>query len=372
MAKLEVHAQVPIAVDNKYSVSICCSGALGSLDFLQSIVLSKQILIVTNHTIAPLYLSLLQNAFASRQCDIVLLPDGEEYKNQDSLVLIYDVLLAKKHHRDTTIVALGGGVIGDIAGFAASTYQRGVPFIQIPTTLLAQVDASVGGKTAINHATGKNMIGSFYQPQAVIIDINTLTTLPIREFRAGLAEIIKYAFLEGGVFFKHLHHLLQNELTPLSAELPKLIATCCEIKARFVIDDEKEQGMRALLNLGHTFAHALETATHYTRWLHGEAVAIGLYCAAILSCQLGFMDNSWLNVLIKMLEGAGLSYHVPLDCDLQQLLDLMRLDKKVKNGCLRFVLIHQPGVCSLEQNIKEEHVLNALLAAQRTSVSAID
>ncbi len=363
MAKFKAYNQVNVSLSKcQYSISIC-SNALTNTDFLHGLISSKQVLIVTNETIAPFYLKALQVAFNERQCDVVILPDGEEHKNQHSLFAIYNTLIQKKHHRDTTLLALGGGVIGDITGFAASTYQRGVSYIQIPTTLLAQVDASVGGKTAINHPLGKNLIGSFYQPQAVVIDVNTLKTLPEREFRSGLGEVIKYALLEGGEFFYQLQELLKTGLTNTSSELPHLISQCCRIKARFVEADEKEHGIRALLNLGHTFAHALETHTHYQHWLHGEAVGIGLYCAAVLSYELGLIDSSVVELLEQMLEWARLPHKIPKNVDLKELMQLMSLDKKIKNGCLRFVVIRKPGDCYLNNQITEHYVHKALVAS---------
>ena len=262
MAKFELYEQVDVFLPGYQYPIIICRNGLSNPELLRSFVTSKQVLIVTNDTIAPLYLNYLKSAFTGIQCDVVILADGEEYKNQESLLAIYNALIQNKHHRDTTLIALGGGVVGDLAGFAASTYQRGIRFIQIPTTLLAQVDASVGGKTAINHPLGKNMIGSFYQPHAVIIDLNTLNSLPEREFRAGLAEMIKYGLLAGGDFLKQLLQALEHGLSAQSVELPNLIAQCCHIKAKFVETDEREAGQRALLNLGHTFAHALEAYTH--------------------------------------------------------------------------------------------------------------
>lgn len=363
MANYKVYEQVDVSlVEHHYSITICHDG-LNFSKLLQTIVNSSQILVVTNQTVAPLYLHLIESAFADIQCDVVILHDGEQYKNQDSLFAIYDALIKNKHHRDTTIIALGGGVVGDIAGFAASTYQRGVKLIQIPTTLLAQVDSSVGGKTAINHPLGKNMIGSFYQPQAVLIDLATLATLPVREFRAGLAEMIKYGLLEGGEFLNQLDTALKLGLTAQSPQLPHLIAECCRIKARFVEADEKETGQRALLNLGHTFAHALEAYTHYQQWLHGEAVAIGLYCAAVLSCKTNLINEQLVKQIEHMLEDAGLPHKIPSTIDLDKLRDLMSLDKKVKNNCLRFVLIKSPGSCYLESQITEDCLYSTLIAA---------
>ena len=363
MAKLETYDQIEVSLSGyQYLISIC-RHALSDLDYVRSLVSTKQVFIVTNQTIAPLYLQILKNAFADIQCDVVILPDGEEYKNQHHLYLIYDSLIQNHHHRDTTLIALGGGVVGDITGFAASTYQRGVAFIQIPTTLLAQVDASVGGKTAINHPLGKNMIGSFYQPKAVLVDVSFLDTLPEREFNAGLGEVIKYGLLAGGSLLKQLQILLRSGLTANSPELPELVAQCCRVKSNFVESDPMETGIRALLNLGHTFGHALETYTQYTRWLHGEAVAIGLYCAAILSHQMGLLDFSMVEQLEEMLKCAKLPHKIPKDIDLRRLKSLMELDKKVKNDCLRFVVIRGPGDCYLDDKITENFVFNALIAS---------
>lgn len=351
-----------VLAHHQYTISIG-SQIIANAAFWQSLIFSKQILIVTNQTVAPLYLHFLQQAFADRQCDVVILADGESYKNQDSLFAIYDTLLQKKHHRDTTLIALGGGVVGDITGFAASTYQRGVPYVQVPTTLLAQVDASVGGKTAINHPLGKNMIGSFYQPQAVVIDVDTLQTLPEREFRAGLAEIIKYAILDGKNFYQELYLLLEKGIANNNPALADLITQCCEIKARFVESDEKEQGVRALLNLGHTFAHALEAYADYKRWLHGEAVALGLYCAAMLSYELSLINYSVVQSIEQMLKWAGLSYKITKDIKLDELIRLMSLDKKIKNGCLRFVVIRGLGDCYLNDRVTKEQIYKALVAS---------
>lgn len=363
MASFKTYEQVDVSLTgHQYPILICRDG-LNCSELLQTIVNSSQVLIVTNQTIAPLYLNHVQSAFIDIQCDVVILEDGEQYKNQHSLFAIYDSLIQNKHHRDTTIIALGGGVIGDMAGFAAATYQRGVRFIQVPTTLLAQVDSSVGGKTAINHPQGKNMIGSFYQPQAVLIDVATLDTLPLREFRAGLAEVIKYGWLAGGDFLEQLNQALEQGITTHHPQLPQLIARCCAIKARFVETDEKEKGQRALLNLGHTFAHALESYTHYQQWLHGEAVAIGLYCAAVLSHKIGLIDEQLVAQVEQMLQNAGLPHKIPRSINLEKLRELMGLDKKIKNNRLRFVLIKAPGDCYLEDQITEESLYNTLVAA---------
>lgn len=363
MAKSEAYVQVDVSIPGHQYPIIIGRNGLSDSALLRGFVISNQVLIVTNQTIAPLYLSYLQSAYKNIQCDVVILADGEEYKNQTSLFCIYDALIKNKHHRDTTLIALGGGVIGDVTGYAASTYQRGVKLVQIPTSLLAQVDASVGGKTAINHQSGKNMIGTFYQPQAVLIDLNTLKTLPEREFKAGIAEIIKYGLLAGGVFYNQLNDALKEGLTADSPQLPQIIEECCRIKARFVEDDERELGQRALLNLGHTFAHALETYTQYQKWLHGEAVAIGLYCAALLSYKSGLIDVALVEQVEQMLQNAGLPHKIPASIDLVKLRDLMSLDKKIKNNCMRFVVIKKPGDCYLDDMITEDCLHNTLIIA---------
>lgn len=360
MAKFELLFQVDVSLDEHSYLIYIGKNALNDDQFLQSLVSGGQVLIVSNETIAPIYINKLQKAFVNKQCDVVILPDGEEYKNDKSLFAIYNSLVEHRHHRDTTIVALGGGVVGDIAGFAAATYQRGVKYIQIPTTLLAQVDSSVGGKTAINHPLGKNMIGSFYQPESVIIDISTLQTLPIREFKAGIAEIIKYGLLVGGLFLKDLERELKSGLTASSPGLAKLISECCRIKATYVALDERDQGVRAHLNLGHTFAHALESYGQYARWLHGEAVAIGLYCAAILSKQLGILSDEHVALVENLLIMAELPYKIPQDVELEKLMDLMRLDKKIKEDNIRFIVIKEPGDCYLEHQVTQDRLRNSL------------
>lgn len=364
MAKFELYEQVDISLPGREYPIFIARHALDVPQLFLSFVPAKQVLLVTSQRIGPLYLKSLQSVFKTIQCDVVLLKDGEEHKNEASLFAIYEALIQNKHHRDSTLIALGGGVIGDLAGFAASTYQRGMPFIQVPTTLLAQVDASVGGKTAINHPLGKNMIGSFYQPRAVIMDLNTLVSLPIREFRAGLAEVIKYALLVGGDFLTRLFSALQEGLTVNSPVLPHLIAQCCRIKAKFVETDEKEVGQRALLNLGHTFAHALEAYTHYQRWLHGEAVAIGLYCAAVLSYQLGWIDKSVVEQVASLLDYAGLPHKIPRSIELDALRKIMSLDKKIKNNALPFVVMKGLGDCYLDDKITEDCLRNTLQDSQ--------
>jgi len=367
MANLDIHHEFRITLSRQktdYPVYVTSSG-IEDEGFLRGLTNSSQALIVTNKKIAAYYLKYVSAAFDDTQCDTVILPDGEQYKNQESLYQIYETLIKGHHHRDTTLIALGGGVIGDITGFAAATYQRGVSFIQIPTTLLAQVDASVGGKTAINHPLGKNLIGSFYQPSAVMIDINTLMTLDDREFNSGVAEVIKYALLAGEPLMSQLNEFLSNIFLwrSHSETLSKIIKHCCEIKAEFVRNDETEHGSRALLNLGHTFAHALESYTNYERWLHGEAVAIGLYCASILSNHLGFLSDEHVRSIEQMLIRSSLPYRIPQDIKLDTLLKRMYLDKKIKNNQLNFVLLKKPGDCFLYTGVTDEQLNRALMAA---------
>ena len=328
-------------------------------------------MIVSNNTVADLYLNELLSGLSDKVCHVVRLNDGEEYKNNQSLWQIYDALVKHGHHRDTTLVALGGGVIGDITGFAAATWQRGAHFIQIPTTLLAQIDSSVGGKTGINHPGGKNMIGSFYQPDAVFIDMNTLKTLPEREFRAGFAEMIKYAVLVGGSFFTQVRTLLEkwNSSADIAAFLDdssllaECIGACCQIKADVVQKDERETGLRALLNLGHTVGHALEACTQYSRWLHGEAVAIGLYAVALLSHEHNGLDKQVIVQIDELLQLAGLPRRIPADIDLNHLRSLMNADKKIKNDRLRFILIKALGACYLSDNVTDSRLQAVLQAA---------
>lgn len=361
--KLERELRVNVAL-NSYPVLIGQS-LLKNQGLLQKYVLSKQVMVVTDKTVAPLYLDAVCSAFVDRQCDVVILADGESSKTYDSVKQIYDALIEKKHHRDTTLVALGGGVIGDMTGFVAATYQRGVAFIQIPTTLLAQVDASVGGKTAINHAEAKNIIGAFYQPSAVIMDLTTLNTLPLREFRAGLGEVIKYAILEGGNFVSLLNEALLHGLSNnQSLNLSEIIVHCCQAKINTVERDERdENGRRALLNLGHTFAHALETYTHYQRWLHGEAVAIGIYCAALLSVEMQCCDEKTLSQIHNLLCLAQLPTRIPKEINLNELFQLMMRDKKVMNNELRLILLKGFGQCYIEEQVNENKLMKVLQQA---------
>lgn len=354
MAKFNPIETLDIQLPHKHYPIIIGQGLLKDAARLRQFVMGQQVFVVTNETIAPLYLEQVKAAFAGLQCDSLVLPDGEAFKDQAHLTLIYDELLRCHHHRDTTLVALGGGVIGDLTGFAAATYQRGTGFIQLPTSLLAQVDASVGGKTAINHPQGKNMIGSFYQPDAVLIDLDTLQTLPLREFRAGLAEVIKYGLLVNGAFLTRLDLALQDGLSDnKSSLLPQIIYDCCQIKANIVQQDEREAGNRALLNLGHTIGHALEAQTQYQRWLHGEAVAIGLYCAALLSHELNGLNEASVRRVERMLKQAKLPTNIPQSIDQDELLRFIGQDKKIKNNQLRFILMRAIGDCYLDNQVTE-------------------
>lgn len=354
----QFHVQLP---EISYPV-IVGQNLLFNTQLLRRYVAGQQVFVVTNHVVAPLYLNLLLHAFSDRQVDFYVVNDGESYKNHQSLDRIYDALISQKHHRDTTIIALGGGVIGDLAGFAASTYQRGVRFIQIPTTLLAQVDASIGGKTAINFQHFKNAIGSFYQPHAVLIDVSTLNTLPRREMNSAFAEIIKYGLLVGGDFFRTVSRCLEMDrsATPVD-DMMALIFQSCEIKASYIVSDERENGERALLNLGHTFAHALEAITNYQKWLHGEAVGIGIFCAVLLSYHLGYLDKVVVHQVDQLLQMAQLPRRIPKDIDLNRLHELMYIDKKIKHNQLRFVLMRAIGDCFLDANVSETSLRQVML-----------
>ena len=322
----------------------------------------ERVMIVTNPTVAQFYLDTVTLALKKRGCEVdhVLLPDGEKYKTLESLNLIFTALLQGNHGRDTTIIALGGGVIGDVAGFAASSYQRGVRLIQIPTTLLSQVDSSVGGKTAVNHELGKNMIGAFYQPSMVIIDTHTLGTLPKREVNAGLAEVIKYGAILDYEFFEWLEAHI-DELVALNNEsLQHCIARCCQIKADVVARDETEKGDRALLNLGHTFGHAIETHLGYGNWLHGEAVSTGMMMAATLSEQLGDISVADVSRLEKLLARANLPTLSPDSMQPEDYLPHMMRDKKVLAGKLRLVLLKSLGQAYIATDTDKDLVLNAI------------
>ena len=304
--------------------------------------------IVTNSTVAPLYAERLARALAAQHRDIrvIELDDGEEFKDWRSLDRIYDALLAARADRRTVLYALGGGVVGDMAGFAAATYMRGVPFVQVPTTLLAQVDSSVGGKTAINHARGKNMVGAFHQPVRVVADLDTLDTLPQREVAAGLAEVIKYGPIADEAFLGWIERNIGALVARDKEALAHAVARSCEIKADVVAQDEREEGLRAILNFGHTFGHAIEAALGYGRWLHGEAVGCGMVMAADLSARLGLVGPGYVERLTRLIAEAGLPIHAPA-VDPDALIELMRIDKKSQAGEIRFVVIEGEGRASV-------------------------
>ena len=327
-----------------------------------------KVMIVSNPTIAPLYLAQVTDTLTSIGCKVssVLIPDGEQHKTLSSLDMIFTALLKENHGRDTTLIALGGGVIGDVAGYAAASYQRGIKFIQIPTTLLAQVDSSVGGKTAVNHSLGKNMIGAFYQPVTVIIDTLTLNTLPKREVNAGLAEVIKYGAILDSTFFSWLEEHIDRLVARQQQELQYCIARCCQIKADIVANDETEQGDRALLNFGHTFGHAIETHLGYGRWLHGEAVSVGMMMAAVLSEKLNQLTLTDVARLEKLLVRANLPTISPDLMQPEDYLPHMMRDKKVLAGKLRFVLLKTLGQAYVATDTDKEPVLEAIRACTQT------
>jgi 3-dehydroquinate synthase len=323
----------------------------------------KHVAIVTNTTVAPLYLAQITNTLQAAGVQVIpiILPDGEAYKNSDTLNSIYDALLQNRCERSTTLIALGGGVIGDLTGYAAATFLRGVPFIQIPTTLLSQVDSSVGGKTGINHPLGKNMIGAFYQPQVVLADIDTLQTLPPREFSAGAAEVIKYGLIRDAQFFDWLESHMAQLMKLDEAVLGEAIYRSCQNKADVVAKDEHEQGERALLNLGHTFGHAIENAMGYGVWLHGEAVAAGTMMAADLSQRMDWLSADEVARIKNSLLAANLPL-VPPKLGAAKYLDLMGLDKKVENGKIRLVLQQGIGRAVITSDYDADK-LNASLSA---------
>jgi len=318
-------------------------GLLGRPELIRPHIHGRQVMVVSNETVAPLYLEQVRQALEDFEQQAVILPDGEEYKNLETLNTIFDALLERRFNRRCTLVALGGGVVGDIAGFAAACYQRGVDFIQIPTTLLAQVDSSVGGKTGVNHPLGKNMIGAFHQPNCVLADTDTLNTLDDRQLAAGIAEVIKYGLIRDAGFFEWL----EKNMTRLNARDPEAlvfaIERSCRNKAEVVAEDEREAGSRALLNLGHTFGHAIETGTGYGVWLHGEAVAVGMLLAARLSALQGWLDEADVARIEALLLAAHLPVKAPGEMDADRFLELMAVDKKVLDGGLRLVLLRGIG-----------------------------
>lgn len=303
---------------------------------------ARDVLIVSNTTVAPLYLERVETSLRPRRTVATLLPDGESYKTLDTVARILDVLVANRFGRDCTVVALGGGVVGDMAGFAASIYQRGIALVQAPTTLLAQVDSAVGGKTGVNHPGGKNLIGAFHQPTAVLADTATLATLATRELRAGLAEVVKYGLIRDAGFFAWLEAHVDALLAGDPGALAHVIRRSCEIKAAIVAHDEQERGERALLNLGHTFGHAVESASGYGVWLHGEAVGAGMAMAARMSHDSGVLETADLQRIVHLIERLGLPTHIP-GLSPEVMLEHMRIDKKVLDGQIRLVLLRAIG-----------------------------
>ncbi|GAB52479.1 3-dehydroquinate synthase [Atlantibacter hermannii] len=321
-----------------------------------------QTMLVTNETLAPLYLDKVRRVLeqAGVNVDQVILPDGEQHKSLAVLETVFSALLQKPHGRDTTLVALGGGVIGDLTGFAAACYQRGVRFIQVPTTLLSQVDSSVGGKTAVNHPLGKNMIGAFYQPASVVVDLDCLQTLPPRELSSGLAEVIKYGIILDGAFFDWLEANLDAVMALDTTAMAYCIRRCCELKAEVVAADERESGLRALLNLGHTFGHAIEAEMGYGNWLHGEAVAAGMVMAARTAQRLGQFHEDEIQRIITLLKRAGLPVNGPQSMAPAAYLPHMMRDKKVLAGELRLVLPLAIGKSEVRGGVSHDLVLSAI------------
>ena len=337
------------------------TGILARAELICPLLAQPRAAIVTNTTVAALYLETFEASLRSAGVETIriVLPDGEAYKNWETLNRVFDALLERRCERKTTVIALGGGVIGDLAGFAAAVYQRGVPFIQVPTTLLAQVDSSVGGKTAINHPLGKNMIGAFYQPRAVISDTDTLRTLPDRELAAGIAEVIKYGLIRDPVFFDWL----DGNIERLNAREPEALAYAiehsCANKAEVVAADERETGVRALLNLGHTFGHAIEAGLGYGEWLHGEAVAAGMVMAACVSERMGLLHGHDRERIVDILARAKLPVSGP-DFGAERYLDLMGHDKKVEGGKVRFILLRRIGEAFVTDQVTEKALLEVL------------
>ncbi len=333
---------------------------------LSPYVTGERVLIVSNDRVAPLYLARALAAFAGKSAASLVLPDGESYKNLETLGRIFDTLIQGRYDRGTTLAALGGGVIGDLTGFAAATYQRGVDFVQLPTTLLAQVDSSVGGKTGVNHPGGKNLIGAFHQPRCVLADTRTLATLPERELRAGLAEVIKYGLIADSDFFAWLEANMPALRNRSPEVLEAAIERCCQLKASIVAADERERGRRALLNFGHTFGHAIEAAQHYRGWLHGEAVGAGMAMAARLSLRMGRLSETDYGRLLDILAAAGLPQGAPAEVAAVELRQRMASDKKVERGHIRLVLLNRIGDAEVTRDYPQDE-LDEVLRADRVA-----
>ncbi len=359
MSKCECKLDVDLG-ERSYPIYIG-EGIYADAGYYSEHIAGHQVMVVTNETIAPLYLQKTIEALSGYEVQSCILPDGESFKTLDVLNHIYTALLEHRFTRTATLVALGGGVIGDMTGFAAATYQRGVDFIQVPTTLLSQVDSSVGGKTGVNHPLGKNMIGAFYQPRVVLADTSTLNTLDDRQLSSGLAEVIKYGLIIDAGFFAWLESNMDSLLRRDPVALAYAIQRSCRCKADVVEADERESGQRALLNLGHTFGHAIETGMGYGEWLHGEAVATGMCMAADLSRRQGWLSNQSCERIYALIEKAGLPIVPPKTLTNERFLELMAVDKKVLDGRLRFVLLKEIGR-SLVTDDFEMHNLNETLS----------
>ncbi len=340
------------------------AGVLQDAELYRRHIPGRQVMVVSNETVAPLYLPSLLEALDGFQVASVLLPDGESYKTLEVWRQIFDALLTNRFDRQCTIVALGGGVVGDMAGFAAACYQRGVHFIQVPTTLLAQVDSSVGGKTGVNHPQGKNMIGAFYQPRCVIADTATMATLEDRQLAAGIAEVIKYGLINDAPFFEWLEQNIEALRGRDTEALVYAVARSCRDKAAIVAADEREAGQRALLNLGHTFGHAIETGVGYGEWLHGEAIAAGICLAARFSVHQGWLAPQAEQRILALLQRAGLPVAPPATLDGERFLELMAVDKKVLDGRLRMVLLHDIGDARIHEE-SDRNELRKILDAYR-------
>lgn len=374
-----MHQTLTVALDERsYPIHIGC-GLLGRAELWRPHLNPKMgAVVITNTTVAPLYLDKVLVTLAELGCPAfsVVLPDGEEYKSWETLNTVFDALLENRCERGTTLIALGGGVIGDLVGFAAACYQRGAPFIQVPTTLLSQVDSSVGGKTAINHPLGKNMIGAFYQPKLVLADLDTLDTLPPREMAAGMSEVIKYGLIRDPAFFSWLEQQAAGLMHRDKALLAQAVYQSCAHKAEVVARDEREAGERALLNLGHTFGHAIETGMGYGSWLHGEAVAAGTVMAALLSEQLGWLDQAAIERIKALFRRVGLPVDGPWLAatplaTAQRYLELMRHDKKVSAGILRLVLLQGIGQAVVSADANDAAILQAVQAGLAVAPSVL-
>ncbi len=358
-SKTQISLTVDLA-DRSYPIHIG-PGLLTQAELIARHLPQRKAVVVTNTVVAPLYLAALLDSLARQQVDVqsIVLPDGEAYKDWHTLNQVFDALLTHRAERKTTLIALGGGVIGDMTGFAAAVFQRGAPFVQIPTTLLAQVDSSVGGKTAINHPLGKNMIGAFYQPRVVIADTDTLKTLPDRELSAGIAEVVKYGLIGDAAFFSWLEASMENLMARDAKALGHAIEVACRNKAAVVASDEREEGVRALLNFGHTFGHAIESGLGYGKWLHGEAVAAGMSIAARVSHKMGLIDATVVERTTRLLQRANLPLRGPaLGAD--RYLELMGHDKKVEGGKLRFILLRGIGNAFISDAVPRDLLVSVL------------